>query len=233
VAGRARKAHHPVLRPLRRAACLVARGGSKCSSSASFRFANASSSDSPWLATSTSRHCETNQFPSRQTVAANGRFMPTFSHGHHVSGRTVGALTRSFRGTADSRRHIMPGRILISIESLFSSWWWDAEGHFVRRPRKQKQRGRAAGVHQRPEEISGPEIPRRALVPDLPALVPYLEASAQNRVSAASSVTSDCAGWGCEDQRSTSRLQWCSAQNSRLKKTTGPQASLRIESFQY
>ena len=77
--------------------------------------------------------------------------MPTFSHGHHVSGRTVGALTRSFRGTADSRRHIMPGRILISIESLFSSWWWDAEGHFVRRPRKQKQRGRAA------ESINAPK----------------------------------------------------------------------------
>jgi len=53
----------------------VACGGSKYSSSASFRFARASSSVSPWLATSTSKHCETNQSPSRQTVAANGRFI--------------------------------------------------------------------------------------------------------------------------------------------------------------
>ena len=29
----------------------------------------------PRLATSTSRHCDTYQSPSRQTVAANGRFM--------------------------------------------------------------------------------------------------------------------------------------------------------------
>ena len=58
----------------------VARGGSKCSSNASFRLARASSSLSPWLAISTSRHCETYHFPSRQTVAANGCFMTTFFH---------------------------------------------------------------------------------------------------------------------------------------------------------
>ncbi len=32
----------------------------------------------PLLAISTSRHCETYHFPSRQTVAANGRFMTSF-----------------------------------------------------------------------------------------------------------------------------------------------------------
>ena len=58
----------------------MACGGSKCSSSASFKLASASPSVSPWLATSTSRHWETYHFPSRQTVAANGRFMPPFFH---------------------------------------------------------------------------------------------------------------------------------------------------------
>ena len=46
----------------------VACGGSKCSSRAAFKFARASSSVPPWLATSTSRHWETYQSPSRQTV---------------------------------------------------------------------------------------------------------------------------------------------------------------------
>jgi hypothetical protein len=41
----------------------VAIGGSKCYSSASRKFARASSSVRPWLATSTSRHWETNHFP--------------------------------------------------------------------------------------------------------------------------------------------------------------------------
>src|ERR1022692_4849899 len=50
-------------------------GGSKWSSSASLRFARDSFSVSPWLAISTARHCETYQLASRQTVAANGRFM--------------------------------------------------------------------------------------------------------------------------------------------------------------
>jgi hypothetical protein len=58
----------------------IGRGGPKWSSSASFKFASASSSVSPWLATSTSRHWETHQFPSRQTDAVKARFMTSFFH---------------------------------------------------------------------------------------------------------------------------------------------------------
>src|SRR5450432_2199872 len=68
----------------------VACGGSKCSSIASLRLARASSSVSPWLATSSSKHWETYHFPSRQTVAANGRFMILFFH-------RQGCLTRLLR----------------------------------------------------------------------------------------------------------------------------------------
>jgi hypothetical protein len=60
----------------RRVAC----GGSKQSSRASFKFAKASSSVSPWLATSSSRHCATYQSASLHTLAANGRFIPKFWH---------------------------------------------------------------------------------------------------------------------------------------------------------
>src|ERR1035441_9165505 len=58
----------------------VACGDSKCSSSASFRLARASSSVSPWLAMSSSKHWETYHFPSRQTVAVNGRFVTSLFH---------------------------------------------------------------------------------------------------------------------------------------------------------
>ena len=58
----------------------VAWGGSKCSSRASLRFSSASSSVAPWLAMSISRHWDTYQLPSRQTVAANGRFMALLFH---------------------------------------------------------------------------------------------------------------------------------------------------------
>src|SRR5580658_9273877 len=60
----------------------VACGGSKCSSIASLRLARASSSVSPWLATSSSRHWDTYQLPSRQTVAANGRVIFSLFHRH-------------------------------------------------------------------------------------------------------------------------------------------------------
>src|ERR1039457_3993872 len=68
----------------------VACGGSKCSSIASLRLARASSSVSPWLATSSSRHWETYHRPSRQTVAANGRFMTSLFHGQERFARPLG-----------------------------------------------------------------------------------------------------------------------------------------------
>src|SRR5260370_32643078 len=44
------------------------------------RFSSASSSVAPWLAISLSRHWHPYQLPSRQTVAANGRFMALLFH---------------------------------------------------------------------------------------------------------------------------------------------------------
>src|SRR5205085_167177 len=61
----------------------VARGGSKWSSSASRMLCSASSSVSPWLAISTSRHWATNQGPSRWMVTVKVRFM--LLHLHHSS----------------------------------------------------------------------------------------------------------------------------------------------------
>src|SRR5215211_6414306 len=53
----------------------VGPGGSKYSSMASRRFSRASSSLSPWLATSTSKHCATYQIPSCHTLAENVLFI--------------------------------------------------------------------------------------------------------------------------------------------------------------
>ena len=84
----------------------VACGGSKCSSSASFRLARASSSVSPRVATSSSKHWETYHFPSRQTVAANGRFMTSFFH--------RAKLTRTLDVEMDGILPPMPGgRVMI------------------------------------------------------------------------------------------------------------------------
>src|SRR5208337_2232409 len=82
----------------------VACGGSKWSSSASFRLASASSSVSPWLATSTSKHWETYQFPSRQTDAANGRFMTV------ILAQDGGPSTLILRVRAESGDHSPPAR---------------------------------------------------------------------------------------------------------------------------
>src|SRR6266568_8516690 len=60
---------------LRTCGVTVAQGGSKCSSKASRRFVSASSSVSPWLATSTSRHWATNQSPSCHTLAVKVCFI--------------------------------------------------------------------------------------------------------------------------------------------------------------
>ena len=58
----------------------VAVGASKWSASASRKFAKASSSDSPWLATSTSKACATYHSPSCQTLAENSRIMLNSLH---------------------------------------------------------------------------------------------------------------------------------------------------------
>ena len=96
----------------------MATGGSKCNSSASRRFSRASSSVRPWLATSTSRHWETNQSPSRQTVAENGRFIKQSWHnrrrrdvvpGHFRASRY--AATRALVGTDPAQRHSSPCRL--------------------------------------------------------------------------------------------------------------------------
>src|SRR5580700_9512798 len=83
----------------------VATGGSKCSSNASRRLSRASSSVRPWLATSTSRHWETNQSPSRQTVAENGRFINQSWHNRSSTAQKelslIDRLFRQFRNQRD------------------------------------------------------------------------------------------------------------------------------------
>src|SRR5664279_4438194 len=68
--------------------------------------ARASSSVSPRVATSSSKHWETYHFPSRQTVAANGRFMTSFFH--------RAKLTRTLDVEMDGILPPMPGgRVMI------------------------------------------------------------------------------------------------------------------------
>ncbi len=64
----------------------VGPGGSKYSSMASRKFSRASSSLSPWLATSTSRHCATYQLPYCHTLAENVLFTvrPLRRHGESL-----------------------------------------------------------------------------------------------------------------------------------------------------
>ena len=78
---------------------------------------------SPWLATSSSRHWETYHFPSRQTVAAKGRFMASL---FHREGRAVHALAgaaivpQCLIGSAG--RHMRRAGRSITLPSSLGRW---------------------------------------------------------------------------------------------------------------